>query len=63
MKISDIHVMESEYNRLNKVNTLIAKLKYPQKYLQLKLDDNLYDLELTEAHEDRFILEIKKEEE
>ena len=60
MKITDIHVMESQYNQANNIPDIIANLKYPQKYLKLRLDDKLYDLELVETHDDKFILEIEQ---
>ncbi len=59
MKITDLHVAEVRYNQLNEIDDIIANLRYPQKYIQLKLgDQELYNLKITETHRDKFIVEI-----
>lgn len=59
MKITDLHYYECIYNVANEIDDIIARLYYPQKYLQLKINDKLYDLEVESVDKDKFILIIK----
>lgn len=58
MKISDLHYYESNYNVANDIDDIIARLYYPQKYLQLEQDGVLYNLQVKSVDNKKFILTI-----
>lgn len=58
MKITDLQYCNTLYNLENKVERDIGGLLYPQKYIQLELDGELYNLDIIYVDDDKFITHI-----
>jgi hypothetical protein len=58
MKISDLQYYDVLYNIDNLIEDDVAKLNYPQKYIQLIHNGSLHNLELISVDKDKFIVKI-----
>ena len=58
MKITDLHYYETIYNLENEVSDIIANLNYPQKYIQLCLNGELYNLQVSSVDDKKFIVMV-----
>lgn len=63
-KINDLEYMESIYNQKHNISDIIARLEFPQKYLTLEYEGELYNLDIVSVDDYEFILRVvnKKEE-
>lgn len=58
MKINDLFVTESVFNQQNNISDMIANLYFPQKYITLELDGELYSLDVVSVDNFEFIVRI-----
>ena len=58
MKVNDLFVMESVYNQQNNISDIIANLQFPQKYLFLEYDGELYNLDIVSVDANEFVLRV-----
>ena len=59
MKMVDFDYYSVLYDMDNNISEEISRLKYPQRYVKLLMNDELYDLEVVSVDDDSFILKIE----
>ena len=58
MKVNDLHYMEQVYNQKREIGDIIANLWFPQKYITLEYDGELYNLELVSVDDYEFVVRV-----
>lgn len=58
MKVNDLFVMESVYNTQNNIGDVVANLRFPQKYLTLEFNGELFNLDIVSVDDFEFVLRV-----
>lgn len=58
MKVNDLHYMEHVYNRERDIGDIIANLWFPQKYVTLEYDGELYNLDIVSVDDFEFVVRV-----
>ena len=58
MKTNDLIVEDFKFNMINGVDDDLARLFYPQKYIQLSMNGELYNLTILYINKSKFIVGI-----
>lgn len=59
MKVNDLFVLDSVYNNQNEISDIIANLNFPQKYINLEWNGELYSLELVSVDDYEFVVRVE----
>ena len=58
MKVNDLIVMESVYNQQHNISDIIARLNFPQKYITLDYEGELYNLDIMSVDDFEVIVKV-----